>query len=79
MLGEVRTGWKADAKIECIASSEINGRGVWYYLIRSPIGEIRVVQYEQHPEPALVTRVFYYDGAKAERYYKAVCRKMVDE
>ena len=79
MLGDVRAGWKAEAEIECIASSEINGRCIWMYELYSPIGYIYVVQYELRQDPALITKTVYDDGAKAERYYKATCRKMVKE
>lgn len=78
MLGEVRTGWMQEANITCVASCEIDGRGVWKYLIQSPIGDIHIIQYEEHPDPALVTKVFYYEDAKAEKYYKTICRKMVN-
>ena len=45
-----------NAKLYTQNESKINGRGVWLYLIDTPIGQIHVVEYE-NPQMEL-TRFF---------------------
>lgn len=54
-------------------SSTINGRGVWHYLISTPIGQINVVQYEQKDK---TIKSFLFEGHydKAEAKYESLCK-----
>lgn len=59
------------------AESKINGRSVWHFLIDTPIGQIHVVDYEaedMHIERTIING----DNEKAERKYKAICKKLIE-
>lgn len=59
------------------AHNTINGRGVWLYLLDSPIGYIFVVDYET---PAKELKRFIWDGNrdKAERKFKSLCKGILN-
>ena len=58
------------------SQSEINGRGIWHYMIETPIGRFNVVEYE---EPSMQIKRFVYDEQQeiAEQQYKRIAHKMV--
>ena len=55
----------------------INGRGIWHYLIDTPIGQIHVVQYEA---PSMEITRFIIDGNndKAERKFANICKGILN-
>lgn len=57
--------------------SVINGRGIWLYLVSTSIGNIAIVDYEQQGKE-IARKVFCEDYDKAERYYTAICKKILD-
>lgn len=65
-----------EAKVYTQAHSTINGRGVWHYLIDTPIGYIHIVEYEQK---TMELKRFLFDGDNdaAERKYNTTIRKML--
>lgn len=62
------------------AQSKVNGRGVWYYLIASPIGNFHIIEYETKD---MSLKRFVYDDEdgleKASRKYRSVIRKLASE
>ena len=55
----------------------INGRGVWHYLIDTPIGHIHVVEYEQQSRE-LVRFIIDADNDKAERKFTSICKGILN-
>ncbi len=53
--------------------SRVNGRGVWHYMITTPIGNFNIVEYEQ---PGKDLKRFMFDERyeKAERKYSQIVR-----
>ena len=51
--------------------SKVNGRGVWHYMITTPIGNFSIVEYEQIGGEL---KRFMFDGwyEKAERKYTQI-------
>ena len=66
-----------NASCFCQADNVINDRHVFFYLLSSAIGNVFVIQYEQQTKE-LTSKLFYNELDKAESYYKAVCRKILD-
>ena len=66
-----------EAKLFTQSHADINGHGVWHYLIDTPIGQINVVEYEGIGQEI---KRFLFDGNhdKAERKYKAACRAVCE-
>lgn len=58
--------------------NQINGRNVWLWLCSTPIGNIFLVQYEEK-EQYLTTFTFYNDPDKAERKFKQICNRIINE
>lgn len=56
--------------------SKINGRGVWHYLIDTPIGQIHVVAYE-NPQKEIIRFLFDSNLEKATAKYNAICKNIV--
>lgn len=65
------------ANLRQLSHSEINGRQVWLFEIESSIGAFQIVQYEMHGKE-LKEKFFRWDYPSAEKYYTAVCRKILD-
>jgi len=55
--------------------SEINGHGVWYYVIESPIGQIDIVEYEAEGQE--IKRFLFDRIDSAEKKYYAICKKVL--
>jgi ureidoglycolate hydrolase len=53
--------------------SRVNSRGVWHYMITTPIGNFNIVEYEQ---PGGELKRFMFDGLyeKAERRYAQIIK-----
>jgi len=54
--------------------SDINGHGVWHYLIATPIGRFNVVDYEAEGQE-IVRREYGEDCERAEKAYRSACKK----
>ena len=67
-----------EAKVYCIKHSEIEGRGVWHYMIDSPVGQVHLIQYEK-ADKELVTEMAYNNSDKASRTFKRICMKILGE
>jgi hypothetical protein len=65
-----------NAKLYTQNESKINGRGVWHYLIDTPIGQIHVVEYE-NPQMELTRFLIDSDINKAIRKYDAICKSII--
>ena len=65
-----------NAKIYTQNESKINGRGVWYYLIDTPIGQIHVVEYE-NPQKELIRFLIDSNREKATLKYNAICKNII--
>ena len=63
-------------KLYTLNESKINGRGVWHYLIDTPIGEIHVVAYE-NPQKELIRFLFDSNLEKATAKYNDICINIV--
>ena len=59
------------------AHNTINGRGIWMYLLDSPIGYIFVVEYEQLSKE-LKRFIFDGDHDKAERKFNSNCKGILN-
>jgi ureidoglycolate hydrolase len=57
--------------------SRVNGRGVWHYLVHTPIGDFNIVEYEQRSKEL---KRFIFDGwyEKAERKYQNIIKGIVN-
>ena len=53
------------------AESKVNGRGIWHYMVTTPIGNFSIVEYEQVGGEL---KRFMYDGwyEKAEKKYQSI-------
>jgi len=65
-----------NAKFYTQKESKINGRGVWHYLIDTPIGQIHVVEYE-NKQMELVRFLIDSDLEKATQKFFAICKKIL--
>jgi hypothetical protein len=65
-----------NAKLYTQNGSKINGRGVWHYLIDTPIGQIHVVEYE-NPRKELIRFLIDSDLGKATLKYNTICKKIL--
>lgn len=65
-----------NAKLYTRSESKINGRGVWYYLIDTPIGQIHVVEYE-NPQMELTRFLIDGNSEKATLKYNAICKNIL--
>ena len=65
-----------NAKLYTQNESKINGRGVWHYLIDTPIGQIHVVEYE-NPQMELTRFLIDSNLEKATLKYNAICKNIV--
>jgi len=65
-----------NAKLYTQNESKINGRGVWHYLIDTPIGQIHVVEYE-NTQKELIRFLIDSDQEKAAAKYNAICKNIV--
>ena len=65
MESEFQTGFFTQAE------SKVNGRGVWHYMIATPIGNFNIVEYEQVSKEL---KRFMFDGwyEKAEKKYQSI-------
>lgn len=68
---------KIDCEMNLIAESSIDGLKVFMYEIKSQLGEIFIIEYEQK-DKQLVTE-FKTDRAEAEKLYKKQIKKMLAE
>ena len=57
--------------------ANINGRGVWHYLIDTQIGQIHVVEYEGRGME-IKTHLILNDNDKAEKLFKKCCKDLLD-
>ena len=55
----------------------INGRGIWHYLIDTPIGHIHVVEYESQSRE-LFRFLIDQDNEKAERKFASICKSILN-
>lgn len=65
-----------NAKLYTQNESKINGRGVWHYLIDTPIGQIHVVEYE-NTQMELIRFLIDSNMEKARAKYNAICKNIV--
>ena len=65
-----------NAKLYTQNESKINGRGVWHYLIDTPIGQIHVVEYE-NTQMELTRFLIDSNLEKATAKYNAICKNIV--
>jgi hypothetical protein len=65
-----------NAKLYTQNESKINGRGVWHYLIDTPIGQIHVVEYE-NPQKELIRFLIDSNLEKATAKYNAICKNII--
>jgi hypothetical protein len=55
----------------------INERGIWHYLLDTPIGHIHVVEYEA-PTKELVRFITDGDNDRAERKFASICKGILN-
>ena len=55
----------------------INGRNLWMYMIATAIGNLFVVEFEMQSKE-IVRKIFDEDLEKADKYFKAACKMMID-
>lgn len=65
-----------NAKLYLQQYSNINGRGVFLYLLSCAIGNIYIVEYETRAR-SLETKIFLADNEKAEKYYNRFCKQIL--
>jgi hypothetical protein len=65
-----------NAKLYTQNESQINGRGVWHYLIDTPIGQIHIVEYE-NPQKELIRFLIDNNLKKATLKYNNICKKIL--
>ena len=70
MTSEYQTGFYTQAE------SKVNGRGVWHYMVVTPIGNFNIVEFEQVGGEL---KRFIFDGwyEKAESKYQAIVKGIV--
>lgn len=64
-----------EAKFYTMDHSEINGRGIWRYMISCPIGDLFIVEYEQRDLSLL--RFFCDTLDESNKKYQKILLKMV--
>lgn len=68
-------------KLECVFSimsrSVIKGRRVWLYELKTPIGDLYIVQWEKQ-RSELEEKYFGHSYQKAHKHYTSVCNKILE-
>lgn len=64
------------ANLYCQNNAVINNRKIWLFLINSSIGNIAIVDYEQH-DLEIKRKVFTENYDSAENYFETVCKKIL--
>lgn len=66
------------AKLTEQRHNKINGRNIWLFKVESSIGDVFIVDYEEHPDPFIKRQLFDMGKEdKATRHFESVCRKII--
>lgn len=57
--------------------SIINGRGIWHYLISTPIGNFNIISYEK-PSKEIERKIFDERHDDACKYYNKIAKAMLE-